>query len=963
MTVKTIKQIVSTLFQVSICAVGYLCATSSTALAQVTSDGTVVNTQVNQNENVAEITGGETKGGNLFHSFQDFSVPTGNEAFFDNANDIDNIFSRVTGGNISNIDGAIRANGSANLFLINPAGIIFSENARLDLGGSFYGSTASSILFEDGKFSAADLENPPLLTVNAPIGLGFRDEPGDIVNRSFVQNSAEEFVGLEVSPGQTLALVGGNINFEVGEITARGGNIRLGGLSQAGTVGLDPDGSLSFPANITLSDITLTNSADVDVTGSGGGSVTINAQNLSLESGDFGSSLIRSGIRPESTNPEAQAGDIEIDVAENIRVNGSGIVNQVSNDEETNTIGRGNSGNITINTGSLILTNGGSVDANTFGQGDAGAVEVTASGNIIADGENPAGSQSSIASLVNSDAVGNSGGVKITATNLNLTNGGRIIASTLGQGDAGAVEVTVTGDIIADGENSAGFPSAITSQVNSDAVGNSGEIKVITANLSLVNGGRITASTLGQGDAGAVEVTATGDITAEGENSESIPSGITSQVNPDATGNSGGVRITTTNLNLNAGGQVAADTLGQGNAGAVEVAATGDITAEGEDSEGLPSSITSGVSFDATGDSGGVRITTTNLNLNAGGRIASTTFGRGNANNVNITATESISIDGSIELFRSGISANALNGNGNGGNILVNTGELTIANGGTIEATNFDNINNDSVPAGTGKSGTITINANSVALDNARIEAATQFTGEASGIIELLVAENISLRNNSFISARAFNDADGGNLNIDSRFIVAFPNSNNDIVANAQKGNGGDITINAESLLGIAERSLSNSTNDINASSELSLDGNVTIRTPDINPVRGATELPSNVVEPEETTAQACAANRDRAAKNGLTVSGKGGIIADPALPLNSLNTTVNGETNPTSTVPSPIIKTSQGEIQPAKGIKVTKSGEVILTAYRTNNSGDRPIEINPNCDRNKVSIRNKYTR
>ena len=161
-----------------------LCLSASPLLAQVTSDGTV-NTQVNQNGNVSEITGGETRGSNLFHSFQDFSVQTGNEAFFDNAASISNIFSRVTGGNISNIDGAIRANGSASLFLINPAGIIFGQNARLDIGGSFYGSTASSILFEDGEFSAVDNLEQPVLTINAPIGLSFRDEPGDIVNRSF----------------------------------------------------------------------------------------------------------------------------------------------------------------------------------------------------------------------------------------------------------------------------------------------------------------------------------------------------------------------------------------------------------------------------------------------------------------------------------------------------------------------------------------------------------------------------------------------------------------------------------------------------------------------------------------------------------------------------------------------------------------------------------------------------------
>ena len=113
-------------FQIFLCTFGLLFATSEIAVAQVTSDNTT-NTQVDINENVAEITGGETRGDNLFHSFQDFSVTTGNEAFFNNADSIGNIFSRVTGGNISNIDGAIRANGSANLFLINPAGILFGQ--------------------------------------------------------------------------------------------------------------------------------------------------------------------------------------------------------------------------------------------------------------------------------------------------------------------------------------------------------------------------------------------------------------------------------------------------------------------------------------------------------------------------------------------------------------------------------------------------------------------------------------------------------------------------------------------------------------------------------------------------------------------------------------------------------------------------------------------------------------------
>ena len=140
--------------------------------------------------NTAEITGGETRGDNLFHSFQDFSVKTGNEAFFNNADSISNIFSRVTGGNVSDIDGAIRANGSANLFLINPAGIIFGENAFLNVGGSFIGSTADSLLFPDDiEYSATNTDTAPVLTINAPIGLGFRDVPQPITNSSLDRKS------------------------------------------------------------------------------------------------------------------------------------------------------------------------------------------------------------------------------------------------------------------------------------------------------------------------------------------------------------------------------------------------------------------------------------------------------------------------------------------------------------------------------------------------------------------------------------------------------------------------------------------------------------------------------------------------------------------------------------------------------------------------------------------------------
>ncbi len=360
------------------------------------------------------------------------------------------------------------------------------------------------------------------------------------------------------------------------------------------------------------------------------------------------------------------------------------------------------------------------------------------------------------------------------------------------------------------------------------------------------------------------------------------------------------------------------------------------------------------------GDAGGVTISTTNLTLTNGGRVAASTVGQGDAGSIKITATESIAIDGIIERFRSGISADALERDGNGGNVNIITDRLRISNGGTIEATNFDGLG--AFAPGTGRPGNITIKANNIDLvDRGRIEAETRSTTGLSAIINLQVAEDITLDNNSFISARAFGDANGGNLNIDARFIVAFPNGNNDIIADARQGNGGDIKISAESLFGIEERPLNDFTNDINASSArgAQFDGNVAITTPEVDAIRGATELPTNVIEAQQTTAEACSANPDNGEPNGLIVKGKGGIQPAPDLPLSAEILSVGGKivpesntsntpTNPASTQIKPI-QTNNGEIYPAMGIVETEDGRIILTAYHTNNTQRIP-HSSPHC-------------
>ncbi|BAY20065.1 hypothetical protein NIES21_59350 (plasmid) [Anabaenopsis circularis NIES-21] len=150
--------------------------------AQVIPDKTLrQNTAIRLDKNTTIIEGGSQVGSNLFHSFLEFSVIKDSTAFFNNTNNIQNIIARVTGDSISNIDGLIRANGNANLFFINPNGIIFGQNARLNIGGTFVGSTASSINFANGfKFSAKNPQPKPLLTISVPIGLEFQGIPATI---------------------------------------------------------------------------------------------------------------------------------------------------------------------------------------------------------------------------------------------------------------------------------------------------------------------------------------------------------------------------------------------------------------------------------------------------------------------------------------------------------------------------------------------------------------------------------------------------------------------------------------------------------------------------------------------------------------------------------------------------------------------------------------------------------------
>ncbi|MBN3906522.1 MAG: filamentous hemagglutinin N-terminal domain-containing protein [Nostoc sp. NMS1] len=268
---------------------------SGSANAQVTSDGTT-NTIVNQSGNNFNILNGINKGNNLFHSFSNFSVSTSSSATFDltNTPNITTIFSRVTGENVSNIDGLIRTLNSSNpvsLFLMNPAGIVFGKNASLNIGGSFVRTTANSIKFADGgEFSAVNSATPPLLTMNVPIGLQLGSNPAPINVEGTGHSLRNPGGGLSlipvtripsatklgVQPGNTLALLGGDLNLNGAILIAEGGQVELGSVNSGGLVNLipNPQGyTLGYGDVQSFGDIQLGERSLLDVSGVNTGSV------------------------------------------------------------------------------------------------------------------------------------------------------------------------------------------------------------------------------------------------------------------------------------------------------------------------------------------------------------------------------------------------------------------------------------------------------------------------------------------------------------------------------------------------------------------------------------------------------------------------------------------------------------------------------------------------------------------
>jgi filamentous hemagglutinin family protein len=890
----------------------YLLASKPTA-AQIVPDTTLPNNSiVPPNCANCEITGGTTVGNNLFHSFEQFSIPTGGTAYFNNVLTVENIISRVTGGSISNIDGLIRANDRANLFLLNPNGIIFGPNASLNIGGSFLATTADRIDFADGtQFRADGTQSSPLLTVSLPIGLQFGQAPGIISNQSVapvvdstgnpvLDDSGDQILGLRVLPGRTLAVVGGLIEIPGGFLTAESGRIELGSVAGSGSVSLTPTNQgwvLGYDSIQNFQDISLSLGAFVNTSGDRGGDIQIQGRRVSLTEGSQVFSI---------SYTEGQAGDLRVSASEQVELEGTSadgeVLTGLKNDVEGEATGEG--GTLTIETRRLIVRDGAQVSTDTFGTGRGVNLAVKASNSVELQGNSTDGQfPSGLFARVNEGATGNGGTLTIETERLIVQDGAQVSTDTFGAGRAGDLAVRALESVEVKGRTSDDQGSGLFAQVGKGATGDGGNLTIDTRQLVALGGAQISTTARIGGQGGTLTINAFDSILLSGTAPSADPisssgvssSGVFVSAEPGARNNGGELNITTGVLTVEKGAKISADTF-------------------------------------SSAQAGNANLNVRQLIIRDGGQVGSGSFAEGPGGTLRVNATESVLVTGTgtigSDQVASTLFTQALS-SGEAGDLEINTRSLNVRDAALVSVSG----------EGTGSAGELNITANSIRLDGGRLTAETRAGSGAR--INLQDVDLLLMRDQSLISAQAFNDANGGDVTIraDNGFIVAVPGEDTDIIANASEGRGGNIQITTQSIFGIEERRAipGNGTNDIDASSQFGVNGEVAINTPDFDPTQGLVNLPNEPVNVE--VAQGCQAGGTQASVEFFN-TGRGGLAPNPYEPISSselwedVPLPKQRAENPAgasraSTSPA----TPPNEIVEAQGWLMNEKGQVVLLA------------------------------
>src|SRR5271167_3512648 len=404
---------------------------------------------------------GKQVGSNLFQSFGQFGLSTGESAAFSGPATVNNIIGRVTGGNPSAVDGRIQSNiAGANLYLINPNGIVFGPNATVNVSGSFHASTADYVKMSDGaKFQAT---NPDASTLSAapPAAFGFlTSRPAAItVNGS----------SLGPVPG-TLGLVAGPVSINsAATLAAPGGTIHVTSAAGTGEVPVDPRNTPALTVTnfgpVGISGGSTLNVSNPSGLGSGGsvfirsGALTINASEINADNYGSGSGgmLVLRGDSQVALSNGAYVHVVALGSGSGagviISTAPSGFISADASTVLTRSTGPGNAGSLSVSTGQLTLTNGTQLVSIVLGTGSAGPIAVSAN-SVVVDGRANPSSQTVIVSVAEGPATAAS--VSVVAGNLTILANGEIASLTTGPGSAGSVSLSVPGALSIDGTSAA----------------------------------------------------------------------------------------------------------------------------------------------------------------------------------------------------------------------------------------------------------------------------------------------------------------------------------------------------------------------------------------------------------------------------------------------------------------------------------------------------------------------------
>ncbi|MGF1989426.1 MAG: filamentous hemagglutinin N-terminal domain-containing protein [Nostoc sp. ZfuVER08] len=908
--------------------------TSDACLAQIIPDTTLGNQNsrvmsgVNIKGNGADlIEGGVQSGTNLFHSFAEFNVNNGQRVYFANPTGIANILSRVTGNNPSNILGTLGVNGAANLFLLNPKGIIFGPNAQLDIQGSFLVTTANSFQFPDGsEFSATNPQAPPLLTMTVPVGVQFgSQQTASITNQGNLVAGKDLTLSAENLDLQGTLQAGGDLILQAQDtltvrdsasnpfIAAAGGNLLAQGNQKVDIFALNNPNSGFFSGGDMV--LQSENTIGGDAHFWAGGNFRIEKLN-----GDLGNLF-------SPDDPVIRAsGDVSFDsytgaslhILAGGSVNISGNVTITGLDSTSNSIQE----TVMLSDGKTEIDIDGSatptldiragVNSNIIG-----TPGFTPNLPIVFNGQNPnTSNESTNANITIQGTISNISGSKSNSEQIFITN--QYKPNTKLAGDITTGIISTDGDVTVDSRGDI----TTNGKINTNA-------DIISQTPSRI--------------AGNVTILSRGDIHIL-NNIEASSNRDTDNYNEIAINSKeGSVYLNGSNLDVT--------NTGSGYAGNIYIHANEKI------------SILNGSKIMSQGNFGYIDIDTGSLSVN-NSEINTNNNGSDNAGFIYIHANDKISI----------LNGSKIISQGNFGFILIDTGSLSLNDKSEI---NTNNNNSGNAPLNiintTAKikktetyspekkdAGSIIINAKGQIsiLNDSKISSKGNY-----GYIDI-TTQNLLLRRHSKISTTAGNDVSGGNsgsIIIDAKdgFVVAVPTEDSDIIANAFGGQGGKIKITANRVLGFQNRGKlssaelnkieTNGISDISASSDVvGADGEVAIEALSIDPSQGLVALPTNLVDPSRLIAQGCSSNSNVAkGQSEFVITGRGGLPPSPddtlkpgaILPewvVNNMANNSNYSENMTESNLRQLSSNTSAPLVEAVGMVRSANGDIVLTAQST---------------------------